>query len=73
LLNELISSRLAKLQQIIHPNLIHYEAVESKATEIKILMDVSPLGNLSKKISSEGRLPEGTVSFYTKQILEGLL
>lgn len=58
---------------MIHPSLIHYEAVELKGTEITFLMDVSSIGSIFKKISSEGRLPEVTVSLYTKQMLEGLL
>lgn len=68
-----MSSRYMKLNKIHHPNLVHYEAIELKDSKLSILMDLSPFGSLSKKISSEGRLPEAVVSLFSKQILEGLL
>lgn len=65
-------NELQIMRKLKHPNIVDYVDCQSYESWIYIIMEYIPYGELSKELSTKGRLPEHEVQHITKQTLRAL-
>lgn len=68
-----IMSEIDLLKNLHHPNIVKYKGSEKTKDDLYIILEYCENGSLHNICKRFGKFPEGLVSVYISQVLEGLI